>query len=835
MSILELSFASGDSSLSVRRFTVHESISGLFTVSIVARSPNDDIDLASIVGHPAMFRVVSGVAWVHVDTRLWTGVCSEMELVRTEPTGLSTYALTIVPNLWMLTQRKNHRLFLHRSIPEIVTTILDEWKVRHAFKIERSLYPKLELRVQYGESDHAFVSRMLEEAGIAFYFEDDVVDGSQLVLSDRPHTSEPRHAPPIAFVDDPGQAQTAEREYVTDLHLGHKVRPGRLTIRDFDFRRPGFALFGESIADLGIEARMEQYQYMPGAFLTEGHQGGETPYADDKGVARSHPPAGQRLAQQQLEAQRATKQVVSFKTNVLDLSPGVVFTITGHPRRDLAVDKRLLVTSFVFEGELGHEWSTQVTAAFAAVPHRPAMTTPKPRIHGVQSAIVVGPAKETVHTDEFGRVRVQFHWDREGGFDENSMCWIRVSQGWAGPGYGLINLPRVGHEVLVGFLDGDPDNPIVVGRVFNGAMQVPVKLPDGKLISAWKTDSHSNIILFVDIPNHEGFLEQAELDRLGVVKRDLLDVIGRDKTYAVRADEQSAVGGKYSQGVVGDIQVVTGGEYSVISQTTLSQTAGLELTMTSGFKWEAGVTPLLPVVMAILAVNVVKGKLEAAFPAGPPDLMAILQAQAAALGLNLSGGQLPPGVSWVPAIPDTAEAQIQQLISDFKGAFTSILQPILKLLSGLSFPALQALLKLIANAPNLQAVLNLLNGALPPPGPGQPSLSSLMTDLSNLFDSLMSSIPSTTPEPGGSASSEGSDAAEQALEKLQPVLMVFSEIMDEIAPGTSIRIEPTQIRITTGKATIELNGEDIEIKANGSIKIEGQSVSISPSPCKCGG
>ena len=118
MSILELSFASGDSSLSVRRFTVHESISGLFTVSIVARSPNEDIDLASIVGHPAMFRVVSGVAWAHVDTRLWTGVCSEMELVRTEPTGLSTYALAIVPNLWMLTQRKNHRLFLHRSVPE---------------------------------------------------------------------------------------------------------------------------------------------------------------------------------------------------------------------------------------------------------------------------------------------------------------------------------------------------------------------------------------------------------------------------------------------------------------------------------------------------------------------------------------------------------------------------------------------------------------------------------------------------------------------------------------------------------------------------------------------
>jgi hypothetical protein len=214
--------------------------------------------------------------------------------------------------------------------------------------------------------------------------------------------------------------------------------------------------------------------------------------------------------------------------------------------------------------------------------------------------------------------------------------------------------------------------------------------------------------------------------------------------------------------------------------------------------------------------------------------MAILQAQAAALGLNLAPGALPPDVSWVAAIPDSAEAELQQLMSDFKGAFSGILQPILKLLSGLSFAQLQSILNLIANAPNLAAVIQLLQGVLPPPQPGQPSLSSLMSDLQSLFNTLLSSLPDTTPAPGGSASSEGSDAAEQALEKLQPILKIFGEIMDEIAPDTSIRIEPKQIRITTGKATIELKDEDIEIKANGSIKIEGQSVSISPSPCKCG-
>src|SRR5262249_22994452 len=158
MSILELSFASGESSLSVRTFSVRESLSGLFTATLTARSPHDDIDLETIVGQPAMFRIVSGLAWAHVDTRLWSGVCSDMALVPSAPRARSPYALPTAPTVCLPTQRRNNRLFSHASVPEIVGKILDEWKIEHAFRVDASLHPKLELRVQYGESDHAFIS-----------------------------------------------------------------------------------------------------------------------------------------------------------------------------------------------------------------------------------------------------------------------------------------------------------------------------------------------------------------------------------------------------------------------------------------------------------------------------------------------------------------------------------------------------------------------------------------------------------------------------------------------------------------------------------------------------
>jgi type VI secretion system secreted protein VgrG len=202
----------------------------------------------------------------------------------------------------------------------------------------------------------------------------------------------------------------------------------------------------------------------------------------------------------------------------------------------------LLVTEFSVEGTPGEEWTMSASATFADNPYKPTQKTQKPRVNGVQSATVVGPAGQEIHTDEFGRVRVQFPWDRDGKNDENSSCWMRVSQGWAGTGYGMIMIPRIGHEVLVGFLEGDPDQPIVVGRVYNAKQVVPHKLPENKTRSTWKSDTSLgsngfNEIMFEDKKGQELVFEQAQKNRRRLVKNDETITVGHDRQKYVQNDE----------------------------------------------------------------------------------------------------------------------------------------------------------------------------------------------------------------------------------------------------------------------------------------------------------
>ena len=656
---LNLSFACKDDSLLVRRFSVHEGMSSLFSVSVWARSRSDDLDFEAFVGKDAGLRIASGLAHALVDgTRHWSGVCSAMEQVAAESTGVSTYYLRIVPRLWLLTQRRNHRLFQHISIPDIVDRMLDEWTIERTWKIDRPAYPQLELRSQYGESDYDFLSRLLEEAGIAFHFVHDEKKGSVLVLNDAPQSVEPRPFGPIRFVDNPNQA--AEQEFVTGIRAAQDVRPNRYTLRDFDFRRrPDFQLFGKTPSLGNMEDMLEQYHFTPGSFLIEhpvqavgellgggpggfaakvpekvaakadkvvstadkvaskadkvadkvgslvektvggivdekvtglvdksvtkiaGKTAGEIVggvagdaagglagriagkiaggivgkiaglVGDDKGMARFDEKAGQARAERRLESARASRRNVTLETNVIDIGVGVVFSITHHPRPDLAPDKTLLVVESSVEGTPDGGWSMSAHAVFAAETYRPPAKTPKPHIQGMQTAIVVGPKGEEIHTDEFGRVRVQFHWDREGGYDEGSSCWMRVSQGWAGSGYGMIAIPRVGQEVLVAFLEGDPDHPVVIGRLFNNTSRVPYNLPEHKTRSTWKSDSTPNSngfneLMFEDAKGRELVYVQAERDLEKLVKRNEAISVGNDRRTSVGAVDESHVGVRHN-------------------------------------------------------------------------------------------------------------------------------------------------------------------------------------------------------------------------------------------------------------------------------------------------
>jgi len=552
MPILELSFAGGESSLSVRHFAVHEAISSLFLVAVVARSDSPSIDLEGIVGQPASLRVVSGWAYAKLGgARLWSGVVSAIEQVQAAQPGpqgreLSTYSLRIVPKLWLLTQRRNYKIFQHLAIPDIIDKLLDEWSVERAWEVDRGRYPKLEYKVQYGETDFVFMTRLLEEAGIHFTFPDDDAKGSKLTFSDKLEANPERAGGALPYVDNPNRE--SEKEFVSKVRLSHVVKPGAHLIRDYDFRNPAFALTGEAPKASGGEARLEQYHYEPGSSLIEGGKGGGTPAADDKGVARYEPSHAKDRANRMLGGARADKRVVFFETNTIDLWPGQVMRIDRHPHAEIGDQAKLLVTEFAVEGTPGEEWSMTASAAFADSPYRPAQKTQKPRVNGVQSATVVGPSGQEIHTDEFGRVRVQFPWDRDGKNDENSSCWIRVSQGWAGTGYGMIVLPRIGHEVLVGFLEGDPDQPIIVGRVYNAKQIVPHKLPDNKTRSTWKSDSSLgsegfNEIMFEDKKGEELVFEQAQKNRRRLVKNDETITIGHDRQKYVQNDEHDKTDG----------------------------------------------------------------------------------------------------------------------------------------------------------------------------------------------------------------------------------------------------------------------------------------------------
>ncbi|APR80173.1 VgrG protein [Minicystis rosea] len=524
-------------------------MSSLFEVELIALSDNPDVDFDAIVGHPGRFELESG-RWA----RSWSGIVTQLDQTAVEDKGLSTYRLVLSPTLWLASQRRNHRMFQHASEPDIVLALLAEWGIEPLLRLDRPSYKTRKYRVQYAEPDHAFIDRMLEDAGISYHFEDH--DGeTRLVLSDAPQAVEPR-ATGLLFYDSPNPAE-AQVDWVSNVKIGKQVRPGKYTMRDHDYRRPpSYRLSASASAGAGVEEKLERYHYAPGAFLFGTDKGDPTPHADDRGKVRADEAEGTRLAKKRLDAQRGSARMTTFESNAHDLAPGMVVSFLQHPRADLGEGRRLLIVESVFEGSYDREWKHQCKAVRADLSYRPPLVTPRPRVNGVESATVVGPAGEEIHTDEMGRVRVHFHWDRESRMDERSSCWIHVSQPWGGAGFGSVSLPRVGQEVLVDFLGGDPDRPVIVGRVYTGLQKVPYPLPEHKTRSGWRSSSTGgtgghNELMFEDAAGRELLNIQAERDLNKLVKNDENVTIGRDRTKSVGRDDALSVAGSRTKMVGG--------------------------------------------------------------------------------------------------------------------------------------------------------------------------------------------------------------------------------------------------------------------------------------------
>jgi type VI secretion system secreted protein VgrG len=538
MATMQLTFASGESSLDVRRFSVHEGLGVPFTAAVWARSPDHSLDLEGLIGQPASFQVETGYAHTHGNTRVWSGVVRYAQLGRVEAAGLSTYLVHIVPKLTLLDYRSNYRVYQHLNVPDIVDQLLGEWQITATWRLDRGSYPKLEYKTQYGETDYDFVRRLLEEAGITISFDDRGGGEAKLILGDRLHQAEARTGGAIPFTDTPGRS--SEREFVTAVEMGHEVRPGAMVIRDHDFRRPALDLLGQANQN-AVEARLEQFRYQPGAFKIAEGAPDNTPAADDRGAVRHSEDFGQGRTARDLHAVRNGRRAVRFESNVIDLRPATVFSMHGHPHP--AVNgQRLLVKGFTVSGSAGGTWTMNGEAVFTDMPYVPPPSTPRPHVYGVQTATVVGPAGDEIHTDEFGRVRVQFPWDRLGKNDETSSCWVRVNKPWGGRGYGRIEIPRIGQEVLVSFYEGDPDQPVIQGRIFNQTQPVPYGLPAKKTVTSWKSNSSPNAdgyneIKHDDEASQEFFYVQAQKNLRALTKNDETHTTGTDRHKAVGVNE----------------------------------------------------------------------------------------------------------------------------------------------------------------------------------------------------------------------------------------------------------------------------------------------------------
>jgi type VI secretion system secreted protein VgrG len=471
-------------------------------------------------------------------------------------------------------------MFQLLSEVEIALVILSEWGIDPVQKLS-TVYKKRKYRVQYGESDYAFICRLLEDAGVSFYFATEG-DETRMVLADTPQNNEKRE-PKIRFRDNPG---AVDQEHVTALRIVRQVRPGRYTLRDHDSRRPaGYKLLASATQAQGIEQQLERFHYAPGAFLYENDKGEATPTADDKGRYRTDEVEATALARRRLDVKRSEAISYTFESNAIDLAPGVVIGVSEHPRQDLGDGRNLLILSSNMTCTVGKAWNVHCEARRADVPFRPALSTPKPKVNGVESATVVGPSGEEIHTDEFGRIRVHFHWDRESEMNENSSCWIHVSQPWGGAGYGGVNLPRVGQEVLVDFLGGDPDRPVIVGRVYTNLQKVPYKLPGSKTQSGWKSNSTNatggyNELMFEDAAGSELLRMQAEKDMHTLVKNDQRHSVGRDRVRDVGRNEDVLIGKNLSKQVTGNEREKTGINRSItVGVNRTAQIGSKDVTM----------------------------------------------------------------------------------------------------------------------------------------------------------------------------------------------------------------------------------------------------------------
>ncbi len=519
--------------LEFRAMSGTEALSSLFEFDVEMQAESYALDLRQMLGQPLTLEI----ALPMLGTRHLNGQVTRCTLVgRAGPTARHyIYRATVRPWLWYLTQTTDSKIFQNKSVPEVLREVLGEY----GFPFEDQLtgsYRKWEYCVQYQESDFDFVSRLMEHEGIYYWFRHE--EGKHtLMLSDSMARHEPLPAAPLLTYYGPDRVALPGQEYVSAWEPAEQITPGRFATLDYDFKKPA--------------ASLDALRSNPG-----GHQHGDLEVYEWMG-GYTEPEQGEQYSRIRLEALQVRQSTVDGMSNVKALAPGYLFTLRNHPRHAENREYLLHKVSYHLK-ENGYASDDGLESlfelGFSVVPSSTSFRAPRltaiPRTHGPQTATVVGKQGEQLWTDNYGRVKVQFHWDRYGQKNESSSCWVRVSSPWAGGGFGGIQMPRVGDEVIVDFIGGQPDRPIIIGRVYNASNMPPWELPGNATQSGFLSRSKdgtpgtANALMFEDKAGQEVILLHAE--------RNLDTEVEANETHTVDCNRTTLIGGNDSLTVIGE-------------------------------------------------------------------------------------------------------------------------------------------------------------------------------------------------------------------------------------------------------------------------------------------
>lgn len=522
-----------------------DEISGCFAFELAMVSEDIDIDPEELVGQGVTVSIGRDGPERHIHALVTDFGLRDLR------SGYARYRATLRPALWLLSLRSDNRIFQNKSTVQILDEVLRAYPQVTLEKRLRKSYPPRDYCVQYGETDLDFLQRLLEFEGIFYFFEHSEGDHVLVVCDDSSRLPPAEGLPELPWQPDE-RANFLEGDFVVDWTASAAMRTSKFVHNDHDFERPGANLMADAKDEASLaDDKAERYEfsgrYVSIAWASRGAGGNTYARADS-------------LADIRIEEIQAARVRATARATAPALRSGVSFLFKGFPREAENVEHLVLRTRYrMWDGqyqtgmpqagmgrpEVGCE--VDVDLQPLAIPFRPERRTPWPRMRGPQTAVVVGPPGQEIFTDEYSRVKVQFHWDRQGKLDQNSSCFIRVSSAWAGEGWGFIQIPRIGQEVIVDFLEGDPDRPIITGRVYNAAQMPPYTLPAKATQSGWKSNSSpggngSNELRFEDKKGAEEVWFHAEKDHNEVIENDETRLIRHDWTEDVGHDAAQSVG-----------------------------------------------------------------------------------------------------------------------------------------------------------------------------------------------------------------------------------------------------------------------------------------------------